>query len=133
MPAEATEGSVGMADRLLFISWGATVRGREQRALEVFNEALGFYGRCQNEGMIESFDVTLLGPSGASSLGGYIEVHGSVAQLAALRENAEFMRNIVNAQLIVDDVAIVDGFANQGVAEQITIYQEAIAQVPQFT
>jgi hypothetical protein len=121
-----------MADRLLFISWGATVRGREQRALEVFSEALAFYGRCQNEGLIESFDVTLLGPSGAA-LGGYIEVHGSAAQLAALRENTEFVRNIVNAQLIVDDVAIVDGFANQGVADQIAIYQEAIAQVPQLT
>jgi hypothetical protein len=122
-----------MADRLLFISWSRTVRGREVRALEVFNEALAFYGRCQNEGLIESFDVALLGPSGAGSLGGYIEVHGSADQLAALRENAEFMRNIADALLIVDDLAVVDGFANQGVAEQMAIYQEAIAQVPQLT
>jgi hypothetical protein len=121
-----------MADRLLFISWGATVRGREQRALEVFNDALAFYGRCQNEGLIESFDVTLLGPSGAS-LAGYIEVYGSAEQLATLRENREFMRNIVDAQLIVDDVAIVDGFANQGLGEQIALYQEAVAEVPQVT
>ncbi len=27
-----------MADRVLFIGWGETVRGREERALEVFNE-----------------------------------------------------------------------------------------------
>jgi hypothetical protein len=120
-----------MADRLLFVSWGATVRGREERALEVFNAALAFYGRCQNEGLIESFDVVLLRPSG-TSVDGYIQVHGSAEQLAALRENREFMRNIVDAQLIVDDVAVVDGFANQGVAEQITLFQEAIAGVPQI-
>jgi hypothetical protein len=28
-----------MADRVMFISWGSPVHGREQRALEVFNEA----------------------------------------------------------------------------------------------
>jgi len=42
-----------MADRILFIGWGATVRGREERGLEVFNQAVGFYGRCQQEGRIE--------------------------------------------------------------------------------
>ena len=121
-----------MADRLLFVSWGATVRGREERALEVFNATLAFYGRCQQEGLIESFDVAILSPSG-TAVNGYVQVHGSAEQLAALRENREFMRNIVDAQLIVNDLAVVDGFANQGVAEQITLYQEAIAGVPQLT
>lgn len=120
-----------MADRLLFVSWGATVYGREHRALEVFNAAIAFYGRCQHEGLIESFDVVLLSPSG-TRVNGYIQVHGSADQLAALRENREFMRQILDAQLIVEDVVVVDGFANQGVAEQITLYQEAIAGVPQI-
>ena len=30
-----------MADRVLFISWNAPVRGREERGLKVFNEAMG--------------------------------------------------------------------------------------------
>ncbi len=49
-----------MADRILFISWGAPVAGREERGLEVFNDAVGLYGRMQQEGRIESFDVVLL-------------------------------------------------------------------------
>ena len=53
-----------MADRVLFISWRMVVRGREERALEVFNEALGLYGRMQQEGRIERFDVVLLEPNG---------------------------------------------------------------------
>ena len=33
-----------MAERMLFIGWGQVARGREERALEVFNETLGLYG-----------------------------------------------------------------------------------------
>jgi hypothetical protein len=35
-----------MADRMLMISWGSTVHGREERALEVFNQSLGSTGAC---------------------------------------------------------------------------------------
>ena len=65
-----------MADRLLFVSWGATVSGREERALEVFNSAIAFYGRCQGDGRLESFDVVLLGPSGAG-IHGFATLPGS--------------------------------------------------------
>ncbi len=64
-----------MADRMLFIGWGTPVRGREERGLEVFNEAIGFYGRMQQEGRIERFDVVLLDPN--AELNGYIELYGS--------------------------------------------------------
>ena len=52
-----------MADRVLMICWGAPVRGREERGLEVFNEAVGILGRMQEDGRIEKFDVVLLGPN----------------------------------------------------------------------
>jgi len=58
-----------MADRVLFISWGTAVRGREERGLEIFNEAVGILGRMQEEGRIEKFDVVLLDPNG--ELNGY--------------------------------------------------------------
>jgi len=119
-----------MADRMLFIGWGASVRGREERGLEVFNESVGLYGRMQQEGRIEGFDVVLLNPHGGH-LEGYIELHGSAPQLAAVREDEEFKRTLVAASLIVDDLRIVDGYANEGVAQEMTLYQEAVAQVPQ--
>ena len=53
-----------MADRLLFISWGMPDHGMEERSLEVFNEALGYYGRLQQDGRIESIEVVLLAPNG---------------------------------------------------------------------
>jgi hypothetical protein len=121
-----------MADRILFIGWGAPVRGREERGLEVFDAAVGFYGRCQQEGRIESFDVILLDPHGGG-LAGYMELHGSADQLTALRQDQEFRRILVDASLIVDELGIVDGFANEGIAREMALYREAIAQVPQPT
>jgi hypothetical protein len=118
-----------MADRMLFIGWGATVRGREERALEVFDAAVGFYGRCQQEGRIESFDVILLEPHGGG-LAGYMELHGSADQLNALRQDEQFRRLMIDASLIVDELGIVDGFANEGIARELTLYREAVTQVP---
>ncbi|HLM84630.1 MAG TPA: hypothetical protein VK272_00425 [Solirubrobacteraceae bacterium] len=118
-----------MADRVLFIGWGMSVRGREERGLEVFNEAIGFYGRMQQEGRIEKFDVVLLAPN--TDLGGYIELQGSAEQLAALRESEEFRRTLADASLIVDDMRQIEGFTNEGVAREMALYQESIARVPQ--
>jgi hypothetical protein len=119
-----------MADRMIHISWGASIAGREEHGLEVFNEALGLYGRMQQEGRIESFDVALLVPNG-SHAEGYINVNGSAAQLATIREDEEYQRTLVNASLVVHDLCICDGFTNEGVAKQMAMYQEAIGRVPQ--
>ena len=53
-----------MADAGLFIGWGQVVRGREDRALDVFNETIELYGQMQSDGRIESFEVCLLHPHG---------------------------------------------------------------------
>ena len=119
-----------MADRVLFIGWGENVRGREERGLEVFNEAMGMYGRMQQEGRIEKFDVCLLDPHGGG-LSGFIALHGSAEQLAELQNDEEFRRNLVNASLIVDELGVISGYINEGVAPEVAMYQEAIAKVPQ--
>ena len=118
-----------MADRILFVGWGATIPGREERALEVFTEGMAFYGRCQQEGRIESFDVILLEPHGGG-LAGYVELRGSAEQLAVLREDEGFQRLQVDASLIVDELGVIGGVVNEGVAEQMAIFGEAIAKVP---
>src|SRR5215212_2204743 len=110
-----------MADRVLFVSWGQTVRGREERALESFNETIGLYGRMQQDGRIESFDVVLVVPNG--DMDGYMQLHGSPDQISALREDPEFQRTLAEASLIVDDLNVVDGYTGNGIAEQMAIYQ----------
>ena len=117
-----------MADNMLFIGWGAAIPGREERSLEVFNEAVGFYGRMQQEGRIEKLDIVLLTPHGGG-LEGYMELHGTVAQLNALKEDDEFRRILVDANLVVQELGLVDGMTNEGVAREMSRYQQAIGQI----
>ena len=118
-----------MADRVLYVGWGESVRGAEERGLEVFNEALGLLGRKQQDGQIESFDVVLFDPNGG--LGGFILARGTTEQIDALRADEEFQRNSIDAQLIVDGLTHIEGYTNEGVARTMGMYQEAIAKVPQ--
>jgi hypothetical protein len=118
-----------MSDRVLFISWSTPVRGREERGLEVFNESIGLYGRMQQEGRIESFDVVLLGATG--DINGYIAMHGSAEQIAAVRESEDFQRNTIEASLIVDGLRQVEGITGNELARQMGFYQESLARVPQ--
>ena len=118
-----------MANRVLVISWGTPVRGREERGLEVFDEAVGLFGKMQQDGRIERFDVVLLSPNG--ELNGYIELHGSAEQIAALGRDEEFERNTAEANLVVDGLRHVEGVTDEEIARQMTIYREAVARVPQ--
>ena len=118
-----------MADRLLCISWGEPVRGREERGLEVFNEALGLYGRWQQEGRIEGFDVVLLSPN--AGMNGYIELHGTVDQLNAIREDDDYRRVLTDATMVCKDMCVVEGATNEGIARMVETYQEAVSRVPQ--
>jgi hypothetical protein len=118
-----------MADRVLLISWSSPVRGREERGLEVFNEAIGLYGRMQQGGRIESFDVCILEPNG--DLNGYIELRGSTEQLAAVRTSDEFRDLLVGASLIVEGLRVAEGFTGAGLAREMERYQQQVALVPQ--
>src|SRR4051794_41905428 len=81
-----------MADYGLFIGWGPdSVRGREAKSLEGFNESIQYWGRLQEEGKIESFEVALLEPHGGD-LGGVGMLPGVKEPPAALRIVAELLR-----------------------------------------
>jgi len=120
-----------MADRVLFISWGENVHGREERGLEVFNEAMGLYGRMQQEGRIESFDVALLNPS--TGMDGYIALHGSSEQIAAAKDAEDFRAMLYDAALIVQNLKMTDGYVGEGIAREMEMYGRSISKVPQHT
>jgi hypothetical protein len=116
-----------MADRVLFISWGENIVGREARGLALFNEVIGLYGQMQQAGRIESFDVVLLNPT--AGLDGYIELRGSAEQLNAVGESDDFQKSITEASLVVHDLRVVEGYTGAGLAPQVERYQQAIDSV----
>ena len=117
-----------MADRALFIGFGAPVRGREERAVAVFNEFVGMFERMASDGRIESMDVTLLDPHGGD-LGGFFMVHGSEAQCAALPNDEDFRRAMIDAALIVDNFGVVPALTGERVGREMGLYTEAVAKV----
>ena len=119
-----------MADRVLIISWGQPVRGREQHGLEVLGQSTAFYGELQEAGRIESFDVILLAPNGLME--GCMILRGSHAQLDDVTEDMRFRRIIVDAGLIVDDLQMTEGYTAQGIEEALPLYADAVGHMPQM-
>ena len=117
-----------MAESGLFIGWGQVVRGREKRAVEVFNESVSYWGGLQNEGKIESFEVVLLAPHGGD-LAGFALLRGSAEQMAALRGDDEFDRRITRADLIVDRQGVLDAVLGEGIGSTMSIYQGEIDEI----
>lgn len=117
-----------MADAGLYIGWGAPVRGREAKGLEIFNDALAYYGRLQQEGVIEGFETAILEPHGGD-LQGFILLRGSGEKLAQLRVDDEFVRMSTRASLIVEGLGVIGVSLGDGLEQAIGTYQEAISEL----
>ena len=117
-----------MADRALFVGFGVPVRGREERAIAVFNEFVAMFGRMQSDGRIEGMDVALLDAHGGD-LGGFFMVHGSAEQCAALQYDEEFRGAVVDASLIVENLGVVPAATGAGVGNEMAIYSEAVGKL----
>ena len=117
-----------MPDRAVFIGFGQPVRGREERAVDVFNEFVGMFGRMQADGRIEDMDVTLLDPHGGD-LGGFFMVHGSEEQCSRLQLDEEFRRACIDASLIAENFGVVPAATGAAVAGEMTMYTEALQKV----
>jgi hypothetical protein len=117
-----------MTDRALFVGFGEPVRGREERAVEVFGEFVQMFGRMQSEGRIAGMDVALLRPHGGE-LNGFFMVHGSADQCAALSEDEEFRRACIDATLIVDNFGVVPAATGETVGEEMAMYNDAVGKV----
>ncbi len=96
-----------MADAAIFVGWGQVVRGRETKALGVFNETLTYYARLQQEGIIESFEPVLLSAHGGD-LAGFILIRGERTKLDTLKATDEFTRTTFRANLIVENLGVID-------------------------
>jgi hypothetical protein len=117
-----------MTERALFIGFGVPVRGREERAIEVFNEFVDLFGRMQSDGRIDSMDVSLLDPHGGD-LGGFFMAHGSEAQCAALTNDEEFRRASIDAGLIVENFGVVPAVTGEAVGREMAMYNDAVKKV----
>ena len=113
-----------MAGDALFLGWGPAVRGRELKALDVFQETLTYYDSLQKEGRIDSFEPVLIAPHGGE-LGGFILLRGSRASLDEIRNSDEFQRLVTRAAAIVDDIGTIDAYTGEALAQQMARFRAA--------
>jgi hypothetical protein len=111
-----------MAGEALFLGWGPVVRGREQIALQVFQETLEYYGKLQQEGRIEGFEPVLVAPHGGD-LGGFILLRGERGRLDEIRSSEEFERLVVRAATVVDDVGVINAFTGEALGQAMSRFQ----------
>jgi hypothetical protein len=62
-----------------------------------FQEAVGYYGKLQEDGQIERFEAYLLDPHGGD-LAGFFLIHAERSVLDTIRSSAEFQRLLVRAR-----------------------------------
>jgi len=117
-----------MADAGLFIGWGAVARGREKEAVDLFNEILGYYGRLQEDGDIESFEPVFLEAHGGD-LAGFVLVRGEAEKLASIRVREEFTQYTVRAGLVVDNFGVVGADMEGRLQQQMAFYTEQIGAI----
>jgi hypothetical protein len=117
-----------MADAGLFLGWGAPVRGREAKGLEVFGEAIEFYGGLMQQGRIESFEAVLLEPHGGD-LDGFFLIRGSAEQITTLRTDESFERLTIRAGFVVENLGVVGAYLGDGLARAMGVYQQSIGDL----
>jgi hypothetical protein len=113
-----------MADDALFIGWGEVVRGRERKAIEVFNESLQYYGQLQQDGKVESVEPWFLAPHGGD-LAGFILLRGEREQLDEIERSPEFERLQTRASLIVDRTGVISAYTGESLGRLLGEFQEA--------
>jgi hypothetical protein len=112
----------------LFIGWGQIVRGREQKALDVFNESVAYWNSLKEDGSVEDLDVVFLGPHGGD-LAGFALLKGDGAKLDEVRRSDEFLRQITRANLIVDGIGVVPALTGEALGEQVGRLQQQIGEL----
>jgi hypothetical protein len=116
-----------MAEAALCTVFGEPVPGREKQALSVYNDTMQYWGRLQQEGKIERFDITVLTPSGGD-VTGFIVVRGTAEQIDSVRRTKEYQQLLNRVQLVVSHLRVNDAFVDEGLGQIMGQYQEVVEQ-----
>lgn len=114
-----------MAEAGFWIAWGLPTEGRERGALDLLDETRGYLQQLSDTRRIERFDIAILKPQ-TTELGGFILIQGTQEQIDALRRDDDFQVWLNRVQLVADRVGIVDAWVDDGLAEAIELYDQAL-------
>ncbi len=112
----------------LFIGWGHAVRGREHQSLQVFHEALQYFGGLQQQGEIEAFEPVALEPHGGD-LYGFLLLRGDPDKLDRVRASEEFRRIISRGALVAEDMGVATAFVGDDLTRHCENFQQQAGEL----
>jgi hypothetical protein len=120
-----------MAGEALFLGWGQVVRGREQLALQVFQDSIAYYTKLQEDGQIEGFEAFLLAAH-AGDLDGFIIMRGEQAALDSIRSSPDFLSIVARAGSVVDNVGVVSAYTGDALGQLMGVFGQVAQDLPQM-
>jgi len=117
-----------MAKGAIFIGWGDTLPGYREKGLKVFNDAMQFNKRMQQQGEIDGFEPVLLDYHGGD-LSGYVLIRGDRDKLGRLRMNPEFENLNHRAALVVKNYGVIDAFFGDEMQRRLADYQKQVSDL----
>ena len=124
-PLRPVEGDVMGSNSALFIGWKLPVVGREADALELFGSFVGYLGKQQAAGAVDSFEPCLIAPHGGD-LDGFILVRGERSKLSTMRFSEEFEDLVSKCLVSVDGFGVVEAYVGESVTTQLQRYAKNI-------
>jgi hypothetical protein len=108
-----------MADSAIVMNWGQVIPNRESMGLEVFNQALGFYGKLKEKGEIENFSVYLNTQGSLTEQIGTMIVEGTPEQITNLQGNENYRKLIMKAEHVVSSMSVCHADSGNLVGKRI--------------
>jgi hypothetical protein len=90
----------------LMIRWGAVQSGREDQALALFDETVGYYGGLIEAGRLTSFEPFFLTTSDLETEQGFFIVKGPVAEVFTVIDSEEYKSFLVKAAMLLHHVRV---------------------------
>jgi hypothetical protein len=117
-----------VADSALFIGWGAAAAGRERKSVELFTESLRFLMHLVQDGRVASVEPFFLEPHGGD-LEGFLLVRGEQEELNRIRQDEDFQRLAVRAQVVVHNFGVVGAITGERLNRHMAWFAEAAKDV----
>jgi hypothetical protein len=96
-----------MTNAAVYIRWGRQIPGREGKSLEVFSQAVEYYGSLKSKGTLSDFRVYFATNGNLADFGGFMLLEGEVSKLRTVVDGEEYQSLMVKAHLVVDQLDIV--------------------------
>ncbi len=111
------------ADRGILIGWNRVVPGKETQAVALFGEALAFWSKQQQAGMVENFEPVFLAPHGGD-LNGFFLIRGDATKLGEIMATDEYLTIEQKASYLLEGHGVIGAIFGEGINRNMAIYQK---------